>query len=84
MESYSLVRGVVFRPESFGGLLFVPHRALIIELNHMAYQVIEAIGSGGTEKEVLTALGSDYQCQINGFLLRLEQSGIIRRGDANE
>lgn len=77
MRRYGLTKGIVFRPELFGGLLFVPHRSLIVELNPSAYKIIQMVAEGSSEEDMVAASDFESSSQIIDFLLKLEQSEII-------
>lgn len=38
---------VKYRPEAFGGLVFIPSRAMVVELNKSAYRIMNFIAQKG-------------------------------------
>jgi len=70
---------VRFRPESFGGLAFIPSRQLVIELNRTGYQILEHIASRNVmEEDIYRQFPEEKRPTVRQFIKDMSHSSIIR------
>ncbi len=72
---FTLATKISLRPEYFGGLLFIPITGEIIQVNHIAFGLLEQILKYGT----LQATFKDLD-----FWKELQAKGLIREVNPND
>ena len=72
---------VKYRPEAFGGLVFIPSRAMVVELNKSAYRIINFLAQNGsiTEKTILEQYLGNAQKTVRKFIQNLIYSSVLRQ-----
>ena len=72
---------VKYRPEAFGGLVFIPSRAMVVELNKSAYRIINFLAQNGsiTEKTILEQYLGNAQETVRKFIQDLIYSSVLRQ-----
>ena len=75
---------VKYRPETFGGLVFIPSRAMVVELNKSAYRTINFIAqnSNATEKTILEQYPKGAQKTVKKFLQNLTYSSVLKQSES--
>ena len=74
---------VKYRSETFGGLVFIPSRAMVVELNKSAYRIVNflAQNGGATEKQILEQYSENAQETIRKFIQDLIYSSVLKQSE---
>lgn len=72
---------VKYRLEAFGGLVFIPSRAMVVELNRSAYRIINFLAQNGnaTEKTILEQYPENAQEIVRKFIQDLVYSSVLKQ-----
>lgn len=77
--------GIQFRPEAFGGLVFIPSRSMTVELNRIGYSILEDVAVGyKSEEEILTQFPKNKQEEVRRFIQTMLLSSIVEYGESPE
>ena len=75
---------VKYRSETFGGLAFIPSRAMVVELNKSAYRIINFLAQNGSviEKTILEQYPGNAQETVRKFIQDLICSSVLKQSES--
>lgn len=80
----SIESTVKYRQETFGGLVFIPSRAMVVELNRPAYRIMNFLAQNGntTEKTILEQYPKNAQKIVRKFIQDMVYSSVLKQSES--
>ena len=83
MDIIKLREGVKFRKEDFGGLIFDPKRAMILEINKSGLCLLEILQKGSEKEKLMNKFDIAIQKDVSKFLEILKKIDLIKEVDVD-
>lgn len=84
MSTLKLKDGVRYRKEKFGGLIFDPDTAMILEVNNTGLKIIELLKKGIGDNSLKNYFGQEFQSETKRFLDILKKLNLSKETSNEE